>query len=136
MNIETVINNEHATLSYHCDSQIVHHVFHKQISGQAFRDILNAGVELMEKNKATKWLSDDRNNSALPDDDTEWSLHNWFPRAQQAGWKFWALVVPPDILARFNLKEFVDSYYEQGLRIMVFTDPAVALTWLEHQQPV
>jgi hypothetical protein len=29
-----------------------------------------------------------------------------------------------------NLKEFVDSYSEQGLRIAVFTDPEEAKKWL------
>jgi hypothetical protein len=40
-------------------------------------------------------------------------------------------VVPQDALARMNLKEFIDTYYQQGLRIMVFVDPAEALKWLQ-----
>lgn len=94
---------------------------------------MNSGAELLEKHKAAKWLSDDRENSALSPEDTQWSMENWFPRAKAAGWKFWALVVPPDIMARMNLKEFVDSYYEQGLRIMVFSEPQEAQAWLERQ---
>jgi hypothetical protein len=60
-------------------------------------------------------------------------MKDWFPRVLQAGWKFWALVVPEDIMARMNLKQFVDSYFEQGLHIMVFTDPKEAMEWLESQ---
>jgi hypothetical protein len=29
------------------------------------------------------------------------------------------------------MKEFVDSYFERGIRIMVFTDPDAAMNWLE-----
>jgi hypothetical protein len=59
---------------------------------------------------------------------------DWFPRAKAAGWKFWALVVPPDVMARLNLNEFVKSYFEQGLRIMVFTEPGEAMAWLVRQE--
>ncbi len=127
----TVIDNEFATLVYHEEMKIVHHTFHKAISGEEFRAILNAGAGLLQKYGAQKWLSDDRNNSALTPEDTLWSKTDWFPRAFQAGWKYWALVVPPDIAARMNLKEFVDTYYELGLRTMVFVEPEEALEWLE-----
>jgi hypothetical protein len=92
--------------------------------------VLNLGVVAMAKYGAAKWLSDDRNNSVLSPEDTEWSMNNWFPRAIQAGWKYWALVVPQDILAQMNLKEFVDSYFDQGLRIMVFSNSDEAMKWL------
>ncbi|MEP7284459.1 MAG: hypothetical protein ABI947_01665 [Chloroflexota bacterium] len=126
-----VVNNDYATLVYYPETQIVHHTFHKPMVSEEFRAVLNAGIDLLEKHKATKWLSDDRGNGALSEADTEWSMTNWFPRAVEAGWKFWALVVPADFMARLNLQEFVDSYYEKGLRIMVFVDPEAALTWLE-----
>jgi hypothetical protein len=127
----TVIDNEYATLVYHEEKKIVHHTFHKPISGQEFRNILDAGADLLRKHGAHKWLSDDRENSTLSQEDTEWSINNWFPRAKGAGWKFWALVVPPDMMARMNLKEFVDTYHEQGLRTMVFTKPEDAMEWIE-----
>jgi hypothetical protein len=60
-------------------------------------------------------------------------MQDWFPRVLQSGWKFWALVVPEDVKARMNLTQFVQSYYEQGLRIMVFTEPVEATEWLASQ---
>jgi hypothetical protein len=133
MSAQTIINNEYATLFYHPDTKIVHHTFHKPIGGDHFRSILNTGVETMGKNGAQKWLSDDRNNAAMSQEDTDWSQADWFPRAMKAGWKFWAIVVPHDIMGRMNMKEFVDMYYEQGLRIMVFTNPDEAMKWLAAQ---
>ncbi len=126
----TIIHNEYATLLYHPDTKIVHHTFHKPIGGDKFRDVLNMGAKTLQEHQAAKWLSDDRENTALSPEDTEWSKTNWFPRSINAGWKYWALVVPQDNLARMNLKEFVDSYYEQGLRIMVFSEPQEAMEWL------
>lgn len=127
-----IIQNEYATLVYYPNTKIVHHTFHQPISGEKFRAVLNTGAEVLQTNQAHKWLSDDRGNLALPIEDTAWSKNDWFPRAVQAGWKYWALVVPQDFMARVNLKEFVDSYLEQGLHIQVFTRPDEALHWLEN----
>lgn len=125
-----IIQNEYATLVYHPDIKVVHHTFHKPIAGQAFRDVLSAGIQTLAEQDASKWLSDDRENSVLPDDDVAWSKEDWFPRAIEAGWKYWALVVPQDLLARMNMKQFVDSYIDQGLRVMVFSQPESAMDWL------
>jgi len=125
-----IIKNEFATLVYHPEAKIIHHTFHQPIGGDEFREVLNLGTDALAKYSASKWLSDDRNNSALSQEDTEWSMNFWFPRAIKAGWKYWALVVPQDLLARMNLKQFVDSYYDKGLRIMVFNNPEEAMQWL------
>jgi len=126
-----IIKNPSATLVYHSEKGIVHHTFHRPIHGDDFRSILNAGVELLKKYGAQKWLSDDRENSALSPEDTEWSMKDWFPRAKESGWKYWALVIPESVVARMNLKQFIDQYFQQGLWIMVFTNPEDALKWLE-----
>ena len=75
----TLIQNGYANLIYYPDSKIVHHTFLKPISGAEFRCVLDMGAETLEKNQASKWLSDDRANLALPEDDTVWSKTNWFP---------------------------------------------------------
>lgn len=94
----TLIENEYASLVYLSDAKIIHHTFHKPIGGLNFREVLNTGAKTLEKHQASKWLSDDRANSVLSPEDTEWSKTDWFPRAIKAGWKYWALVVPQNML--------------------------------------
>jgi hypothetical protein len=130
MSATTIIDNDYATLLYHPDKKIVHHTFHKPIGGEPFRQVLLAGLNTLKANGAQKWLSDDRANSVLPPEDAEWGTTVWFPQVKAAGWKYWALVVPNDVKGRINMAEFVESYFEQGIRIMVFTDPEEALKWL------
>ncbi len=130
---QTIFTNEHATLMYHPDTKIIHHVFHQPIAGDAFRKVLNTGLEFMHKHGAGKWLSDDRLNAVLPQEDTIWAITNWAPRVLAVGWKFWAIVVPDSVAARVNMAEFIDEYYQKGLRIMVFVDPVEAQQWLEKQ---
>ncbi len=134
MDKQTIIDNEFATLLYYPDQGIVYHTFHKPLSGKEFRDVLEAGTKLIQEQHATKWLSDDRENSALTSADTDWGLNDWFPRTIQAGWKYWAMVVPRELVGRLSIKEVMDSYVAQGIeRIMVFTNPNEAMNWLLRQ---
>jgi hypothetical protein len=111
----------------------MYHTFHKPISGPILRDILNAGQAALAKNKATKWLSDDRNNAEVAPADIEFSVADWGPRAAQAGWKFWALVVPEDIAGRASMTAVVEAFYNLGVRVVVFTDLEEARGWLLKQ---
>jgi len=127
----TVVDNEFGSLVYHPDKKIIHHTFHQPIGGDSFRSLLSSGIELLKQNNAEKWLSDDRENAALSPEDTEWGQSQWFPQAKAAGWKYWGLVVPADMMARMNMAEFVFNYSQQGVRTQVFTDLDKALRWLE-----
>lgn len=130
MDTITIIENDHATLMYHPETKIVHHVFHKTVQGEVFREVLLGGLEVFKQYQAHKWLSDDRMNSVLPEDDTEWAKTVWFPQVLEAGWEHWALVIPPRAMALLNLKEFIDTYRPFGLRAMLFKEPEPALRWL------
>lgn len=131
MSKSTIQESEYATLWYHPDKKIVHHKWHKYIYGQEFRQVLEKGLEIFQQYGAQKWLSDDRNNSALPLDDSDWGMHDWFPRVFGAGWRYWAIVMPDKVVGQMNMQRFIDSYAKQGLTIQLFEDADEALMWLE-----
>ncbi len=118
---------------YHPDKHIVHHQFHKFLHGKAFRDALTAGTEAMKKYGARKWLSDDRGNSAIPKDDLEWADTEWFPRTKAAGWKYWAIVQPENVIGQMNIQRIARQRMEQGVTTKFFSDPQEAMKWLESQ---
>lgn len=127
----TVLDNTFASVVYHKEKGIIHHTFRRPVTGESFRNVLETGVACMKQNGATKWLSDDRLNSQLSEDDTDWATQTWFQMAQAAGWKTWALVVPEDLYARLNLIEHVNHYSSLGIRVMVFTKLEEAFDWLD-----
>ncbi|CAG0944596.1 hypothetical protein ANRL1_01827 [Anaerolineae bacterium] len=131
MSTETVIDSEFVTMWYYPADKIVHHKFHKFIFGEAFRETLSTGAVIFEKRGATKWLSDDRNNGAIPQEDTDWSNQNWLPRVMKAGWKYWALILPEKAVGQMNMQRFVKQFSEMGLTVQVFDDPDKALKWLK-----
>ena len=129
----TLHDNGYATMWYHPDKKIVHHQIHKFIFGEELQKLLLTGTEALRKNRASKWLSDDRSNAALRKEDLEWGMTNWFPQALQAGWKFWAIVQPEKIIAQMNMEKVVEDYAKAGMTAKFFTDPDQAMKWLESQ---
>ena len=88
----------------------MHHRIHQFISGKAFRDLLLTGTDVLTKNQATKWLSDDRMNAVLRPEDVEWSHEHWFPQTALAGWKWWAIVQPEKTVGQVTMKNLAATY--------------------------
>lgn len=128
----TVIDNSHARLVYHNDTKIVHHTLYKSLDSATLKEVLNKGIDLLRQHQAVKWLSDNRAIDPHSEEDGNWINNDWLPRVIAAGWKYWALVVPDDVRARMNMGDFVNSFFERGVRIMVFSDFDEAMTWLEN----
>ena len=84
----------------------------------------------MERRGASKWLSDDRANNALPPADEEWAREVWFPRTRAAGWRHWAIVQPLKVLGQMNVRRFAEAYAAQGITARIFSDPNAAMAWL------
>jgi hypothetical protein len=130
MEKQTIIETPFASLWYYPAERIVHHQIHKYIYGDAFRDLLTKGAEVLEAHGATKWVSDDRHNSALPGEDKEWADTHWRPRVIQAGWKTWAIVQPEAVIGLMNMRRIVHELDGLGVEVRMFTRPEDALAWI------
>jgi hypothetical protein len=130
---EQLLGNEFASLWFYPESGIVHHEFHQPIAGQAFKDVLLTGLRLFQEGRATKWLSDDRANTMLPPEDSEWSGGFWLPRIARLGWTHWAIVLPGKRLGQVNMKRIIGEVTDHRVAVETFSDPAQAMAWLERQ---
>jgi hypothetical protein len=134
MNRIAILENEGMSLWYYPDTKIVHHQFHIPVSGKRFRETLMAGTEVLKKNNARKWLSDDRAyTEPLPPEDMEWGFQEWGPKNVLAGWRFWAIVLPPSFIGQMSLTKIEKTYSSIGVVAKVFTEPDEAMSWLEAQ---
>lgn len=125
-----VLDNEYATLWYHDDTKVVHHKVKKFIHGDGLRTLLMKGYDTLKAKSAKKWLSDDALNGPLLKEDEAWAKADWFPKVVKAGWKFWAIVLPAQVIGQMNMKRFIDDYAKAGITANVFSDPDKALAWL------
>jgi len=130
---QKLIDNSAALLCYHPQTKIVHHEFRRFVHGAEFREVLERGLELIQKHRATKWLSDDRGNGPLKPADAEWSSTDWAPRATAAGWKYWAVVMPLKVLGQMNMNRWITHSTSQGVTAKAFAEPGKAKYWLMTQ---
>lgn len=129
----TLIDTPTATLWYHPDKKIVHHKIHKFLYGEELRRLLTAGADLIKQHGATKWLSDDRENTVVSHEDSDWAENEWRPPTIAAGWKYWAIVRPKKVLGQIGMDRIAKDMAAQGLTIRFFEEPEEAITWLDKQ---
>jgi len=126
-----LLDNSSISVWIHLEKQLIHHRMKGYCFGVEFRDGLTRGVEAMERHRATRWLSDERANSALPPDDLEWTQQVWRPRALAAGLKRWGIVQPARILGRLSLQRIVKQYAALDVEVRMFGGPDEAMRWLD-----
>jgi hypothetical protein len=127
----TILDDEYVSLWYHPEAKIVHHKMKQFLVPGVFQKLLSAGAELMEKHGATKWLSDDRDNTVATPEDLEWADEVWNPRVVKAGFRYWAIVVPSKMVAAIQMKNVQAKRREQGIEVESFETVDEAMAWLE-----
>lgn len=126
-----ITTNEHITVKYVPDKGYIYHVQHQPTPFPMFREALNAGTAAMEKYGVTKWLSDDRNSGPIPEEQNKYAKEEWTPRTVAAGWKYWALIVPTEVVSAGSMMPLMNIFFELGVRMMVFDNYEAAVTWLD-----
>lgn len=127
------LDNEYITLELDPEAGIIQHTMHRFVISAVFREAMERGLELLREHGATKWLSDDRHNGPLSNDDLEWGLNEWRPRAIALGLKYWALVLPEAVLGRHRAQRIVEAERRRGFAVEAFAVPGEARRWLEGQ---
>ncbi|MEN2775507.1 hypothetical protein ABCY62_10780 [Acetivibrio clariflavus] len=134
VNKEILIDNDYATLWYYPDTKIIHHKLKKFIYGDHLKNLLTTGAEYFEKKGCKKWLSDDRNSSALRKADLEWGNTYWIKRIIKAGWKYWAIIMPDLEVGKMTMKNLIKDYSQLGVTVEIFDDVELAYKWLAEQK--
>ena len=126
-----IINNEKMELWFHPAHKIVHHKIKENLPNGAFKELLSAGADYMEKHGATKWLSDDSDVFIITKEDHEWAVSVWEPRVVKAGFKYLAVVKPTSTLGSRQLKRFAEERRKKDISVEIFDTVEAALAWLE-----
>ena len=130
-----VFDSEYITVEYLSDKKIICHTVHKPVDPKFWLEALNVGTDVLIEHGARKWLSDDRKMGPLPtDDESVQGSNDWTERTLSAGWKYWANVVPTDVISAGALIPVMDEFHQLGLRMMVFDDLEKAVAWLDSME--
>ena len=126
-----IFKNEQMSVFYLQDDKIIYHIMHGQVEGKPFRDAILAATDALMKNKACKWLSDDRLNPALKQADQSWILEVWQPKVLKAGWKYWAIIMPEEAIGKMRMSVMASQYAKLGVTVNAFSSPDEGLKWLK-----
>ena len=127
---DLVFESEHMSVWCYPEQRLIYHQMHKYCMGEPFRAGMMAGTQAMQRHRAISWLSDDRLNGPLPDDDEQWAGTLWFQQTKSAGWKYWAMVLPERAVGKLNVKRYIELSRQRGIEVQSFVTPAPALEWL------
>ncbi len=130
MTTQTLIETDYATLLYYPEEGIIHHELRKFTYGDALHELLEVGLTNFQQLGLTKWLSDDRKNSAVPQADVDWAMQYWMPPMIQSGWKYWAVVLPDKAAGKASMNRVIEQFSQLGISIEVFDDADEAYNWL------
>lgn len=127
----TIVETQLLSLWFYPQTRILHHQLHTFVPAAPFEELLIAGLRYIERQEATKWLSDNSGNSIVPQETAQWARTFWAPRAIAAGFRYWAAVMPVEMVGRMQMRMFIDEYADLGVTVQPFEDVDKALRWLE-----
>ncbi|SDQ26007.1 STAS/SEC14 domain-containing protein [Natronobacterium texcoconense] len=124
--------SDELTIEWDTTLQTVVMDWHNFAEGDAYRDGLNAGLELVEEKNAANWLADLRNLGTLRQADQEWTQNDWHPRAFESTLKNIAIVQPESVVANLSVEELVAEVGDNTTS-HIFDDREDARSWLQEQ---
>lgn len=130
----TLVDNDAMALWYHPKEKIIHHQFRQFVHGELLCQMMTKGADVFVEKGVHKWLSDDRGNGPMREEDVKWLQTNWLPRVLAAGWKFWAVVMPLSTLGQMNMRRWIKMYADMGVTAKAFSDLDEAFDWLAEQK--
>ena len=86
---------------------------------------------MIEQDRVTKWLTNNKSGSAIPQEDIDWGINEWFPRAIKAGLQYWAVILPEKAVGKLSGKKMVDALVERGITVKTFRTEEDAVKWLD-----
>jgi hypothetical protein len=128
---EPIIELGGITVWFHTERKVIHHEMSKYPGTESLEKALEAGLDVLRARGVKKWLSDDRKGGALPKSHHDWGQNVFGPAAARAGWKYWALCPPSEMLGSANMRRLAEIYASLGVEVRTFATPEAALAWLD-----
>lgn len=127
-------DKQHLTAEYNSHTDTVVMNWHGFAEGEAFREGLDAGLELVKEKGARNWLADLRELGAVDQDDQEWSNEEWFPRALETSLTNMAIVQPESVIANMSVDNIMQEVGDGAITTHYFDDREDAEEWLAEQR--
>ncbi len=132
MEPEIISKTPKYTIKYYPDFQIIHHHVVERLNGNEMYQLLTACIQTLRTKKANKWLSEDPPHMAYTKEMLEEGTLKWLSDALEAGWKYWAIIKPKNMIGQLNFELMMKMYSEKGIESRAFDDIDSAIEWLKN----
>lgn len=137
INRQIVLDEPYGEVFFDATMDVMGIAWHRQVTSQEYRKILNCALELMKEQKPPSWLLDISKRGLIDDEDQAWVLTEVLPTCFKLGLKRLAVVSITEltnsaILFRDKNKEVFEKY---GIKVNVFKTSFDAEKWLAKERP-
>lgn len=95
-----------------------------------FISVANKQLHIIKTRNLIKQLNDVKKMKVLKPEIQEYLNNEWFPKAQKAGLKYLAFVVPDDVFGNVSMNTVNRNANEFGIEIQYFNNMDNAKNWL------
>ncbi len=74
-----------------------------------FRERMDESLELLEAVGGNKMIADAREQGAIADEDQQWSVVDWAPRAEEAGLEYLVILYPEQVVAQMSVDNVIEE---------------------------
>jgi hypothetical protein len=100
-------DTEHCTVTYDAGKRTVILAWKKFAKGDDFKNALEAGLELVKKKGAKRWVGDCQNLGPIAPADQKWVNEDWFPRLLGTGMQRMAVIIPKSALSKMAVDQIM-----------------------------
>ena len=105
------------------------------VKGAAFRKILDEIINTIAQYHVSTVIADAREMKIIAEEDRQWIIDDWYPRALAAGFRCQALVVTRDSYNEQAIKLIVMKYNNEDVKTRYFIVPEDAEEWVRNGAP-
>lgn len=99
---------EFASVEYNARDDVVVATLSEFAEGDRFRAYMDAIIEALVDENCDTIITDNREMGALSQEDQEWSVGDWAPRAEAAGLEHLALVMPESVVSKMSVENVTE----------------------------
>ncbi|QHT66190.1 hypothetical protein GXP67_05655 [Rhodocytophaga rosea] len=117
------------TIEYDAQSKCLSQHWKGYAKSEQFRAGITKSIELCQKHKPSKLISNTKELAIVTQEDTQWAATYATPMMVQHGLKHMAFIVPSNVFTQASVKSF-KSEAEDKLQIAYFDELTKAQDWL------
>ena len=95
-----------------------------------FKDVLNAGLEIVKEHKIKKWIGDCTYLGAVGQEDQQWSNNEWFPQIISLGVAKMGVIVSDDVFNQLSVEDIMNKVEGADLVSKYFSNVDDAVDWM------